>query len=276
MTRHRQKDEEAGAGGCGVLNTRKRMWKDLEGEIVTKKPTLSNDSHTLEHPPQSQNEDVFQFQPVTDLTPFGNQHEHEGAPISPPVSNNSRNQLWDDQDSSLGSGYPHTTLDSNTLPTSSSYSQLDQQLWSQPQLEPLSSTVFDDASFDAIFNPDTANSFNNPFTTMSNYNWLFDMDLSKGDQVQQLHTSEPYPTNTLSNSAVLPPDRAFDMQMGHMNVETPLSAHSHFRSLASHHAIPSQRLSSSVDLTISPLRNPENEVDATRQTQGEVVGVCSP
>jgi hypothetical protein len=26
MARHRQKDEEIGVEGCGILNTRKRMW----------------------------------------------------------------------------------------------------------------------------------------------------------------------------------------------------------------------------------------------------------
>ncbi|KAG9957694.1 FMN-linked oxidoreductase, partial [Aureobasidium melanogenum] len=34
----------------------------------------------------------------------------------------------------------------------------------------------DDSLFEDAFNPDTASSFNMPYTTMSNYNWLFDLD----------------------------------------------------------------------------------------------------
>lgn len=38
MLRHQQKDEEAGGEGLGIVSTRKRMWKDADGNIVTKRP----------------------------------------------------------------------------------------------------------------------------------------------------------------------------------------------------------------------------------------------
>jgi hypothetical protein len=37
MTRHREKDEEAGGEGLGKLLTRKRLWQDSTGAIVSKK-----------------------------------------------------------------------------------------------------------------------------------------------------------------------------------------------------------------------------------------------
>lgn len=182
MTRHRQKDEEAGAEGYGVLNTRKRMWKDAEGKIVTKKPALSNGIQKPQVQPQLHEENPLQSLP--DFDPFST--AGDGAPISPPISNNaSLSHSWDDHDSGINVGFPSNTLNPNTLSHSESFSPIDQRFWStdisQPQdsslPDPFTSTAFDDAPFDDIFNPDTASSFNNPFTTMSNYNWLFDMDL---------------------------------------------------------------------------------------------------
>jgi len=38
MLRHQQKDEEAGGEGLGVVCTRKRLWRDADGNIVTKRP----------------------------------------------------------------------------------------------------------------------------------------------------------------------------------------------------------------------------------------------
>lgn len=38
MARHRQKDEEAGGEGLGVIESRKKLWRDAEGNIVNKRP----------------------------------------------------------------------------------------------------------------------------------------------------------------------------------------------------------------------------------------------
>lgn len=183
MTRHRQKDDEAGAEGFGVLNTRKRMWKDADGKIVTKKPTLSSDRERSQSIPQQQ-QDSDPLLSLPEFISFSNLGD--GAPISPPISNNaSLSHSWDDQDTGVCTAYPSTILDLNALPPSDNYSSTDQRFWSteisQPQQsslpDPFASTSFDDTPFNDIFNPDTASSFNNPFTTMSNYNWLFDMEL---------------------------------------------------------------------------------------------------
>ncbi|KAF2460153.1 fungal-specific transcription factor domain-containing protein [Lineolata rhizophorae] len=57
----------------------------------------------------------------------------------------------------------------------------------------------DDIVFDDIFQPDTASSFNMPFTTMNNYSWLFDLNSS----CQQYGTSAQADFN---HSGAHPPD----------------------------------------------------------------------
>lgn len=46
MLRHQQKDEEAGGEGLGVVCTRKRLWRDADGNIVTKRPKSAQRSDT--------------------------------------------------------------------------------------------------------------------------------------------------------------------------------------------------------------------------------------
>ena len=41
MARHRQRDQEAGGEGLGVVETRKRLWKDIDGSVVKNRPTIS-------------------------------------------------------------------------------------------------------------------------------------------------------------------------------------------------------------------------------------------
>jgi len=62
------------------------------------------------------------------------------------------------------------------------------------------------ALFDEVFQPDTASSFNMPFTTMSNYNWLFDVDLSMTDNIDGDFSSLPLnPVQTEPVSTDFPP-----------------------------------------------------------------------
>ncbi|KAF3046349.1 hypothetical protein E8E12_003636 [Didymella heteroderae] len=245
MARHKQKDEEAGAEGCGILNTRKRMWKDEEGKIVTKKPAIAIEAQKPKPPPQPQphpqHEDPLQA--LADFALFA--HHEEGAPISPPISHNaSLSNSLDDHDSGIASAYPPTILDPNTLSTQT-FSPVEQSFWSadlsQPDSDPFATTTFDDAPFDDIFNPDTASSFNNPFTTMNNYNWLFDMDLAQATQAQQQPAAhDPFPNFSFPNSTVPQPSHAFDLQLDHMTFDKPLSTDGQFGSL------PSQRTDSVV------------------------------
>ncbi|KAF1842808.1 uncharacterized protein K460DRAFT_287868 [Cucurbitaria berberidis CBS 394.84] len=208
------------------------MWKDSTGRIVTKKPTLSSGVQ-IPQPTTQQPHDVDPLQSLSDFVPFSNQEE--GAPISPPSSHNaSLSHSWEDHDSGTGTNFPSTTLDSNLLSSSESYSPIDQRFWStdlsQPLPEPLASTAFGDAPFDDIFNPDTASSFNNPFTTMSNYNWLFDMDLPRSGQFQQAAVQEPFTAFALNTTTISQPSHAFDLQLDHVNVDKTLSTVGHFGS----------------------------------------------
>lgn len=176
MARHRQKDDEAGADGRGVLNTRKRMWKDADGNIVAKKPALEPAVEQLVDPNPHQSEHEDALQALSELVQF--QSHENGAPISPLSCDPSLcHSTFDDHDSGIASGYPPTSLDVNALSGSDSLSPINSQFWSsslpqpEPEQEPLAPLGFNDAPFDDIFNPDTASSFNNPFTTMNNYNW---------------------------------------------------------------------------------------------------------
>lgn len=254
MTRHRQKDEEAGAEGCGILNTRKRMWKDAEGNIVTKKPALSED-----HQPQTLQSDPLSSA-LSDFTPL---QQDQGAPISPPISHNPSlgHSSLDDHDSGIASGYP-PTLDANALSNSDSFSPIDQQFWSnnlsQSQNEPFVPTTFDDAPFDDIFNPDTASSFNNPFTTMNNYNWLFDLDLSRTDHVQSTNLmSDAFPTFQFNSNLVNQQSHAFDLQLDHMAADKTLSIAAQHGSLPSQRTDSPQQSSPSAPIILPPVRDEE-------------------
>ncbi|KAH6638408.1 fungal-specific transcription factor domain-containing protein [Boeremia exigua] len=234
MARHKQKDDEAGAEGCGILNTRKRMWKGPDGTIVTKKPTLAKDNQKPQSPPQ-ENDDTLQA--LADFALFAN-HEHN-TPISPPVSHDpSLSNSLDDRDSGIASGYPPTTLVPNTLPVQT-FSPTDQRFWStnlnQTEPDPFVPTAFDDAPFDEIFNPDTASSFNNPFTTMSNYNWLFDMDLAQVPQVQQsAAVHDTFPNFSFPNHNASQSSHAFGLHLDHLTFDKSLSTGAEFGSNPSH------------------------------------------
>jgi hypothetical protein len=244
------------------------MWKDSEGKIVTKKPTLPND---VQRSQLSQPLGQEEFQSSPNFISFTN--HHESAPISPPISNNSLNQSWEDHDSGLGSGHHLTTLDPNALSSSDSYSPIDQRFWStdlsQPQPDPIVATVFDDAPFDNIFNPDTASSFNNPFTTMSNYNWLFDMDLSKSDQITQPVISDPFPTFAFDNNTVSQPSHAFDLQLDHMGMDKPMSTTGQLGSLASQHTGSPQHHSPAAPLITPPLSEERQTVSGDHVAQNQ-------
>jgi hypothetical protein len=41
MARHRQRDQEAGGDGLGVVETRKRLWEDVDGSVVKNRPSIS-------------------------------------------------------------------------------------------------------------------------------------------------------------------------------------------------------------------------------------------
>ena len=242
------------------------MWKDSNGKIVTKKPAIADDTQKPQPPPQPQHVDPLQT--LADFALFAN-HE-EGAPISPPVSHNaSLSNSLDDHDSGIASGYPSTTLDPNALSTQT-FSPTDQHFWSPnlSQSEPdlFATTAFENAPFDEIFNPDTASSFNNPFTTMSNYNWLFDMDLGQATQAQQPPViDDPFPNFSLSSDTVTRPSHAFHLQLDHMDFDKPLSTGGQFGSLQSQRIDSVVHQSPTVPTTTPPIskeQHPESTASA--------------
>ncbi|KAI2472489.1 fungal-specific transcription factor domain-containing protein [Annulohypoxylon bovei var. microspora] len=157
MSRHKLKDEEAGGEGSGTLNTRKRMWKDHDGRIVQKKP----------------NENT----PLSD-TGLGASFESQvEEPISPPVSSNS--DLHNDNDPThTAFSSDHSLLPDYSLLTDQFESQGSNGYWISPEATQPQSIVSPhlEINYDQVFQPDTASSFNMPYTTQVNYDWLFSLD----------------------------------------------------------------------------------------------------
>ncbi|KAI0012442.1 fungal-specific transcription factor domain-containing protein [Xylariaceae sp. FL0662B] len=163
MNRHRQKDEAAGGDGNGILNTRKRMWKDHDGKIVHKRPT---DSH------------------ATSQTSFPIQADE---PISPPGSSRNSDVPNDSNPAHTPFTNEHSVLPAYSLSTLQYDSQELAGDWTSPIIEsrPRSLMPADDINYDEIFQPDTASSFNMPYTTQLNYDWLFSLNDSLPTPVSQ-------------------------------------------------------------------------------------------
>ncbi|TIA33063.1 hypothetical protein D6C78_07808 [Aureobasidium pullulans] len=148
ISRHEAKDAEGSA-----LMTRKRSWKDADGNIVAKKPHLDESTENEKSEERNLNSDA--------------------APLlSPPLSFGTADVQGPDlmnmetMDDSLPLFHDQRRI-----------SELDEAILDQNNLFPdLSAHTIDDNLFEDAFNPDTASSFNMPYTTMSNYNWLFDLD----------------------------------------------------------------------------------------------------
>lgn len=89
LARHKQKDEEAGGYGLGVMETRKRMWRDSEGNIVSKRPTLpqNNPAATSSQEYFSSNGSYLEASYEEDLM---NQYTE---PLSPPTSMSSASSV---------------------------------------------------------------------------------------------------------------------------------------------------------------------------------------
>ncbi|OJD29075.1 c2h2 finger domain transcription factor [Diplodia corticola] len=206
MQRHRQKDEEAGAEGAGVLNTRKRMWKDQDGNIVTKRPNLGKNRSAA---PSSAQHGRSLSTSTTASIEDAVRVLGGDAPISPPISSTHSSQSDDygrrSSDACDATTDPTTVeawvfppLELSPGPEPHAYPELEplahetERFWSNASGLQTSSlrNLSDDVPYDDIFNPDTASSFNMPFTTMNNYNWLFDVDLG-APAAQHFSTSTP-------------------------------------------------------------------------------------
>ncbi|KAI2619142.1 fungal-specific transcription factor domain-containing protein [Hypoxylon sp. NC1633] len=198
MNRHRQKDDEAGGQGIGTLNTRKRMWKDHDGQIVQKRPTE-----------------------YTSLECVGGQGAsfvpRAEGPISPPVSLH-HSDLSDPTQTT----YPdnRTVLSEYSLSTGHFDPQDPSAYWIPPQPRGVGSSYLD-SIYDEVFQPDTASSFNMPYTTQVNYDWLFSLNDSFTNPVGP---QTPYdPTASLASYSCGVQQPA-SMGMDHAQVHPPAEA----------------------------------------------------
>ncbi|RPA93243.1 hypothetical protein L873DRAFT_1706077 [Choiromyces venosus 120613-1] len=208
MERHAQKDKLAGGEGLGVLVTRKRCWRDDNGNITDKRPATSLAS--LPKPttsPKSQTgkgrEESGSGSDETGNMSGGDGCTSTTVPVSPPYStaSSARRQRND-------GGHGHNRSPPAATTTANAVRAFD-QLQSQQlelaepgmfenetfrlppppppqtyQLDPLLSDHPPSAAevlladyqveYDEVFSADPASSFTMPFTTLGNYTWLFD------------------------------------------------------------------------------------------------------
>ncbi|CAH0040293.1 unnamed protein product [Clonostachys rhizophaga] len=184
MERHRQKDLEAGGPGCGTLDTRKRAWATPDGSVVQKRPCLNGetDKGPTEQVAQQEpspdpepcdvteslvNSDALFFSnagpeavqhPPIDCLPFGEEARQHQQHQPPQVFNphSPISQACFDSN-------PGAQNQSSFIPYDSSWTDLAIQ------------QNISELEYDQIFQPDTASSFNMPYTTALDYNWLFNI-----------------------------------------------------------------------------------------------------
>ncbi|KAI0412743.1 fungal-specific transcription factor domain-containing protein [Xylaria grammica] len=154
MTRHRQKEQEADGAGNGVLNTRKRSWKTLAGEVVEKRP----------YPPGGSNRSRGQEEASAAREGISSGAGSSISDITTPEPTARRPETGDDsaQNGSSDFDVPYQQ-ESDVLPYDAALCNF------------MESSFYDFERFeyDQNFQPDTASSFNMPYTTILDYNWLF-------------------------------------------------------------------------------------------------------
>ncbi|EME81725.1 uncharacterized protein MYCFIDRAFT_50372 [Pseudocercospora fijiensis CIRAD86] len=160
LARHRLKDAEG-----GTLMTRKRLWKDSEGRVVTKRPALEEQQSNRAVNHYSLQAHAHQ-PPALPLSPPGSSSD---LAISPTGSNEATTRLvqqpaYTGQAENFGNPFLQDSLDENFF-------------WESTALSSGPEPTLVSEPFDDIFAPDTASSFNMPYTTANNYNWLFDLSL---------------------------------------------------------------------------------------------------
>ncbi|CAK7268174.1 hypothetical protein SEPCBS119000_002928 [Sporothrix epigloea] len=283
LQRHRLRDQEVGGVGAGVLNTRKRSWKALDGTLVQKKPqlpgpaspaatTLTSPTTPSVTPPTSSA--TSKVTPPTTSAPerawadrlilaaghINTAHDpalFAEATISPPPTNTSSAVSDPNRQSSADAeSYETSQYDSQSYLPSLEQQQSTDQFTIPPftsvpasvdlitgsdtfqntdfqtanfqntgyQLANFSNTGYQstdyqgtgfqntsyahrtspeqppiDFLFDDVFQPDTASSFNMPYTTAVNYNWLFNMEENEiTDASISEHQTSVYPVPTMN------------------------------------------------------------------------------
>lgn len=169
MERHRQRDLEAGGPGCGALDTRKRAWETNDGRVVEKRPCLNDEAGK-----QSSKNNGRRTEPPEETT-----------------QSQANNSLGEDSQFRLDSQLESILIQTNNPleptnlpqphPVANDIAAYD-PIASQNHLrsDQIRSNLFEislqdisELEYDQVFQPDTASSFNMPFTTSLDYNWLF-------------------------------------------------------------------------------------------------------
>jgi len=195
MERHRKRDKES--GGKGTLNTRKRSWRDGNGAIVQKRSATQQPLVESTGEPEHDNR-LSTAKTVTE------------GPTSPSLSLQSY-----EVPSSLHGQEPYQHLafglpkDASLAFAGLSFDSTNFQLadtfgddFYESSFQPVYYGAHTSITmpYDEVFRSDTASSFNMPYTTATNYNWLFDIntnmginDKELGDQGLHRHQQQSHP-----------------------------------------------------------------------------------
>ncbi|KIW15393.1 hypothetical protein PV08_05439 [Exophiala spinifera] len=171
MARHRQKDEEAGGEGLGVIESRKKLWRDADGKIVSKRPAQGEACRASAK--KQATDGSYPSHAGSTITTEGcnPQTMIHAEPLSPPKSMLSAESL-----DHFSHQLPELPADRDFIDHTAGPDMFDflaNSSWGSHTSTSLGITG--EMPLDDMFNPDTASSFNMPFTTMNNYNWLFDL-----------------------------------------------------------------------------------------------------
>lgn len=147
LVRHQEKDEEAGGEGLGDLQTRKKLWRDADGRIVTKRPTQNADQQQARKKQPDMSEDSFQVQDN-----YFNQDSYQdfnSALLSPPGTLLSTDSL--DQFSQVSPGHPMP--EQRQVSQDDIFDFLANSTWGDLPSGPMDMQT--DAPMDDMFRPDT-------------------------------------------------------------------------------------------------------------------------
>ncbi|KAL7764947.1 hypothetical protein ACKLNR_006092 [Fusarium oxysporum f. sp. zingiberi] len=194
MERHRQKDLEAGGTGFGVLDTRKRSWEAPDGTVVEKRPCRNSNTKAKSTKGSGQNPQETQQVPSPESDQADNTRtqspgliawgHNEGQSLNGVDLHPSSDLHIEDSIfvHSAGELVTDDHLGNFTNSTDPFHHSEGIGEFSFDQLDPLllNESFVDTAALDYTqnFQPDTASSFNMPYTTALDYNWLFNMNLN--------------------------------------------------------------------------------------------------
>ena len=164
MNRHRQRDLEAGGPGCGTLDTRKRSWRAPDGSVVQKRPRPAAEATGPWAAPGLESSIQVVSPPVSDEGRGG--HHYELAPDNEDYFDGA----FDVLEASV-------SLPRCSAPAPYAQPEFDYGFQSAiPASRSQLSTNNAQLEYHPAFQPDTSSSFNMPYTTALDYNWLFNLE----------------------------------------------------------------------------------------------------